>query len=145
MPERIQLRRTKGWRKPEGAVVVARPSRWGNPHVISRVPTLDGRGHYWQIVTDPERELHMIRLTEVEARECAVETFSRTLRYRGLDLEPLRGRDLACWCPLDQPCHADVLIEIANTEREPAEPRDIEAPSHSGRTDAASSPRDANE
>lgn len=26
----------------------------------------------------------------------------------------LRGRDLACWCPLDQPCHADVLLELAN-------------------------------
>ena len=26
----------------------------------------------------------------------------------------LRGRDLCCWCPLDQPCHADVLLEIAN-------------------------------
>lgn len=28
----------------------------------------------------------------------------------------LAGRDLACWCPLDQPCHADVLLEIANTD-----------------------------
>ncbi len=26
----------------------------------------------------------------------------------------LRGKDLACWCPLDGPCHADVLLEIAN-------------------------------
>lgn len=26
----------------------------------------------------------------------------------------LAGFDLACWCPLDQPCHADVLLEIAN-------------------------------
>jgi hypothetical protein len=33
MPERIQLRRSEGWRKPPGAVVVARPSRWGNPFV----------------------------------------------------------------------------------------------------------------
>jgi hypothetical protein len=29
-------------------------------------------------------------------------------------VEPLRGRDLACWCHLDQPCHADVLLEVAN-------------------------------
>lgn len=28
--------------------------------------------------------------------------------------EPLRGKDLACWCPLDKPCHADILLEIAN-------------------------------
>ncbi len=26
----------------------------------------------------------------------------------------LAGRDLACWCPLDGPCHADVLLEVAN-------------------------------
>ncbi|EPX82062.1 hypothetical protein Salmuc_02429 [Salipiger mucosus DSM 16094] len=26
----------------------------------------------------------------------------------------LRGRDLACWCPLDRPCHADILLELAN-------------------------------
>jgi hypothetical protein len=30
-PQRIQLRRTKGWRKPQGAIVVSRPSKWGNP------------------------------------------------------------------------------------------------------------------
>ena len=28
----------------------------------------------------------------------------------------LSGRDLACWCPVDQPCHADVLLELANSE-----------------------------
>ena len=29
-------------------------------------------------------------------------------------MDELRGKNLACWCPLDQPCHADVLLEIAN-------------------------------
>ena len=29
------------------------------------------------------------------------------------DLDPLRGHDLACWCPLDQPCHADILLKLA--------------------------------
>lgn len=33
-----------------------------------------------------------------------------------VEIEALRGKDLACWCPLDQPCHADVLLEIANGE-----------------------------
>ena len=32
-------------------------------------------------------------------------------------LPQLRGRDLACWCPLDQPCHADVLLQIANAQQ----------------------------
>jgi hypothetical protein len=28
----------------------------------------------------------------------------------------LRGKNLACWCKPDQPCHADVLLELANAE-----------------------------
>lgn len=103
-PKRIQLRRTKGWRKPEGAVVVARPSRWGNPfRVGDRVPI--GRS------AEPTRFE-----TVVDAAD-AVRRYRRWLRHieRSEDLVPLlRGRDLACWCPLDQPCHADVLLEIAN-------------------------------
>lgn len=30
----------------------------------------------------------------------------------------LAGKDLMCWCPLDMPCHADVLLEIANGEEQ---------------------------
>jgi hypothetical protein len=33
-PRRIQIRRTKGWRKPEGAISVARPHKWGNPFKV---------------------------------------------------------------------------------------------------------------
>jgi hypothetical protein len=29
----------------------------------------------------------------------------------------LGGRDLACWCPPGEPCHADVLLEVANRKR----------------------------
>jgi hypothetical protein len=38
------------------------------------------------------------------------------LDAKRLDLSELRGKDLACWCPLDQPCHADVLLELAAGE-----------------------------
>lgn len=108
-PKRIQLRRTKGWRKPEGAIVVARPSRWGNPFTIAgaREAGYDG--------------------TDAELRAECVASFRQFLagRYSWSYGEPirahilshvheLRGRDLACWCPLDQPCHADVLLELAN-------------------------------
>ncbi len=85
MPHRIQLRRTKGWRKPASAIVVARPTRWGNPF-----PVINGD------------------------RVTAVERFRAWLPSSGLDLTELHGRDLCCWCPLDQPCHADVLLELAN-------------------------------
>jgi len=34
-----------------------------------------------------------------------------------VDIATLRGKNLACWCPLDHPCHADVLLELANRPR----------------------------
>lgn len=90
MPIRIQRKRTKGWRMPEGTVYVGRPSCWGNPHVISPGIT----------------------------REEAVNRYRRDVTMRcgtvGRIKDALSGKNLACWCRLDQPCHADVLIEIAN-------------------------------
>ncbi len=92
MPERVQLRRTAGWRKPSDVVVVARPSRWGNPFRIG----IDG---------DRTRCVSLYR--DALAR-CE-------LRFTVDDVRrELAGRDLACWCPLDGPCHADVLLEVAN-------------------------------
>jgi len=49
---------------------------------------------------------HFARLCEVVARDQATE-FAEWLT-------PLRGHDLACWCRLDQTCHADVLLDLAN-------------------------------
>ena len=110
MPERIQLRRTAGWRKPEGAVVVARPSKWGNPFTLAGARDAEYQG------------------TDAELRDFCVALFRRWLKFpyaewaHGADqaewitshVRFLRGRDLACWCPLDQPCHADLLLELAN-------------------------------
>jgi hypothetical protein len=86
----VRLRRTKGWRKPDGVVVVARPTRWGNPFRLREYGRAEAvaRHREW-LLADPER------IAEVR-RE-------------------LRGRDLACWCPEDGPCHADTLIEVANS------------------------------
>jgi hypothetical protein len=89
-PQRIQLRRTKGWRKPEGSVVVARPTKWGNP--VSKA-----------LVPDP---VDLVRYYEKW-----IELFPHVAQAARREL---RGHDLACWCPLNQPCHADVLLKIAN-------------------------------
>jgi|ERR1039458_9861808 hypothetical protein len=104
MPKRVQLRRVKGYRKPEWAVVVARPTVWGNPFRVGD-PHPD---HGWPM-----------------SRQEAVECYRRGICSDGLRVaggfitddvvvEALRGLDLACWCRLDQPCHADVLLEVAN-------------------------------
>lgn len=90
MPERIQLSRKKGWRKPESTVVVSRPSRWGNPYPI------DAYGR--------DAAVGMFRLYAIQV-----------LGSEKIEAD-LAGKNLACWCPLDQPCHADVLLEIANRD-----------------------------
>ena len=83
---------------PAGAIYVGRPTKWGNPYHVSK--TFDNR----QICVDYFRELMESHLGETSvSREWCLSK-----------LELLRGHDLACWCPLDQPCHADVLLELAN-------------------------------
>lgn len=101
-PVRIQLRRTRGWRKPPGAVVVSRPSKWGNPFAIS---SYKYDGHF----------------DEADARAKAIRDFEAALTLGGIlplteaDVQrELRGKTLACWCPLSKKCHADVLLEVAN-------------------------------
>ena len=93
-PVRVRLSRRRGWRKPVGAVVVARPSRWGNPFPIG-----------------PGRS----RAATVARFEAALLAADASLGYSVADVRrTLAGRDLACWCPLDEPCHADVLLRVAN-------------------------------
>jgi hypothetical protein len=91
VPERIQLRRTKGWRMPENTVSVARPSKWGNPFMIGR--------H-----ADTAREVVTMFRDWMKA----------PYQVKQPDPTELRGKNLACWCKPDQPCHADVLLELAN-------------------------------
>ena len=95
-PLRIQRKRTKGWRLPEGAVCVSRPGRWGNPYKASEMaePTHENAVKCFRVLVESEPE------TVAEIRS------------------ELKGKKLACWCPLDRPCHADVLAEVANVECE---------------------------
>jgi len=96
VPERIQLRRQKGWRKPEHAVVVSRPTRWGNPH---RAP-------------EPTPDAHRAAVAAFRA-----DLLAGRLPYDVDDVRrALAGADLACWCCAELPCHAEVLLEIANRE-----------------------------
>jgi Domain of unknown function (DUF4326) len=88
-PRRIQLRRTKGWRKPPGAVMIARPSKWGNPYPVA----VYGR--------DEAVRLYREYLLADQELLAAVRT-------------ELAGRDLACWCVPGEACHADVLLAVAN-------------------------------
>lgn len=108
MPVRIQRKRMKGWRMPAGAVYVGRPTIWGNPFVIGK---LDGG---WFLPGSDEAEGPFRRVKDAAD---AVRLYREALLAdptSGEMVQALRGHDLACWCPLDQPCHADVLLELAN-------------------------------
>lgn len=85
---RIQRSRKKGWVKPDNVVDVTRQSKWGNPYIIGK---------------DGTREQVIARYRKDVAEPLA-----------GIVKKELAGKDLMCWCKLDEPCHADVLLEIAN-------------------------------
>lgn len=121
-PHRVQLRRTKGWRMPPNTVNVARPTQWGNPYKVGgvRPPWVQqyGEGH----IATVEEAIYHYR-AYLGAMFVPVDPTSGP--FRGIYVAGLhtlrqharihlKGKNLACWCPLDQPCHADVLLELAN-------------------------------
>jgi hypothetical protein len=119
MPQRIQLSRRKGWRKPEGAIVVARPSRWGNPFSVERWGRDRAIAWFRMLASgiwDPQPLADLIDDEYEDAYLARNEWLARHHHLHPTELAraELAGHDLACWCPLDQPCHADVLLEIAN-------------------------------
>lgn len=120
MPERVQLSRRKGWRKPENTVVVSRPGKFGNPismlDVGGQYPSLDDRGVATLVVRDFEVLAKRGVLQFPNWRRFGGERGPITWNYPSVGeiRAELAGKNLACWCPLDQPCHADVLLKIAN-------------------------------
>lgn len=115
-PRRIQRRRTRGWRMPAGAVYVGRPTVWGNPYR----PAQQHNG--WWVPVDDNGVVYdgygPFRTRGAAARDCVrlfweVEVGYGLLADRA-DIGALAGRVLACWCPLDQLCQADVLLRMAN-------------------------------
>jgi hypothetical protein len=101
---RVQRKRTKGWRMPPNTVYVGRPSKWGNPYAVGK---LSDDAKYpvtaAQAVAFYDRWLHTPG-TQGGAGA----------RYRLQAMVELHGKNLCCWCPPNQPCHADVLLEIAS-------------------------------
>lgn len=120
-PTRIQLSRRKGFdlqahsRAVNGlpAVVVARPSRWGNP--ITKRDFDDVQDILFASGAKP--------LSGTWQRY-AVKWFDAWIggETLGMGTPPsvesitadLSGKNLACWCRPGQPCHADVLLVLAN-------------------------------
>lgn len=84
--DRIQRRRTKGWRMPENTVYVGRGSKYGNPFPVPQY--------------DLDESLFLYR-----------RYLEKGIKNGTIDLKPLIGKDLCCWCRLNSPCHADIILE----------------------------------
>ena len=90
-PHRVQFRRTKGWQKPANTVVVCRPSKFGNPYPVEKYGREKAIAMYEEWIQGPEGEPLL-----QEARQT------------------LLGKNLGCYCSLDERCHADVLLHLVN-------------------------------
>ena len=95
-PRRVQLRRLKGWKMPANTLKVDRSTAWGNPFKVSA--TLDAAA-----------SVAAFRAYVLADNEAAA---ALRLAIRA----HLAGKNLACWCKLDGPCHADVLLAVANRD-----------------------------
>ena len=110
-PRGVQMTRKRRWRHQHpDAVIVDRSTPWGNPFKVGKpipAPFTGYKGH--SVVVDAA---------------LAVELFELYVRMSPGYIERVRaelaGRDLADWCPLDQPCHRDVLLAIANEPEVPS-------------------------
>lgn len=143
MPVRVQRKRTKGWRMPEGAIYVGRGSKWGNPFRLNdrsglaREPAIENPDKPWEYegrisAAGTRHDFHHPggTVTIVHVRYMTLDEILLCYRAyvtggewpcdwkRHSLVEEIRaelaGKDLACWCPLSSPCHADVLLELAN-------------------------------
>lgn len=107
MPERIQRRRSLGYRMPKGAVYVGRSTRWGNPFVVGA------------LLSDCLRDAPRAQII-VDAKQATdlYDLHTGPMGNYELDVDEVRcllgGKDLACWCPIGQPCHGDILLAVAN-------------------------------
>lgn len=109
-PVRIQRKRAKGWKMPANTVCVCRPGPFGNPFTAKAAEEAGYRDGNAMAVYAFREWLN------------GNKDFQRAEIDPGLDfikanVGNLQGQNLACWCPLDQPCHADVLLELANSAR----------------------------
>jgi protein gp37 len=112
-PRRVQLKRTKGWRMPPNTVKVDRTSRWGNPFEIGKTSPGEGK-----LGSCTPKELLGV---PVRDRAHAVQLFREWIHSPSEVAETWRtaahtlcGKNLACWCSLDGPCHAEILLRLVN-------------------------------
>ena len=115
-PQRIQRKRTKGWKMPPNTVSVARPGKFGNPFTVEECMSqmlISDRDKAQQICVSMFRDW----ILDIDGAGMMNTQDLDQWQYVRDSLHTLKGKNLACFCRLDQPCHADVLLELANAEK----------------------------
>lgn len=108
---------------PPNTVSVTRPGRWGNPFPVDHEGVA---AHAMSMGLSPDDEkdrttasldlFKMWIVGEGKINELVWALLPKVKRAPPLRIiqRDLAGKDLACFCALDHPCHADVLLKIAN-------------------------------
>lgn len=121
-PKRIQRKRAKGWRMPPNTVSVTRPGKWGNPFIVGEYASEIGLPKafvgglpcgfpYWTS-SRPRPGLTLI----TDSADAVRRYRDYLTKWPKRSIVELRGKNLACYCAPGDPCHADVLLEIANAD-----------------------------
>lgn len=98
-PIRVQRKRTKGFKMPENTVYVGRPSKWGNP---------------FKVKMDKGEKPRNPNLPILIALSAYKKYIQEQVKGGNLNIKELKGKNLACWCKIGKPCHADILLKLAN-------------------------------
>lgn len=106
-PQRIRLSRARGWRMPANTVKVDRTTKFGNPFIV-------GEGGLGRAECVKYFQLLCLGKMCISISHACCDRQKKFIKHAKAHLGDLRGKNLACWCPLGQPCHADVLLDIAN-------------------------------
>lgn len=120
--KRIQRKRTKGWRIPENTIYVGRPSKWGNPIKLEgdcifidagyRRKIFDRWVYYRLGFIDDVLHIYELILQGTPFVNKDLQYWSD--KFKENNIIELKGKNLACFCPLNKPCHADILLKYAN-------------------------------
>lgn len=134
-PARVQRKRSKGWRMPPNTVSVTRPGEFGNPFIVSKAhDRTAGTVEWWVEVSGGS--MIWRHQTKEEAVAASVKAFAAWVelpqqrRLRDRATLALRGKNVACFCGLDSPCHGDVWLRMANA---PAAAQEAKTPAAQGR------------
>ena len=117
-PQRIQRRRTRGWKVPPNTVSVSRPGMFANKFAVE----FHKRWKVW-LVLNPGRERMGMFALEADAHKFAVDLYQDAMSPDDIDWAKrvLQGSNLMCWCPpppdgiADRDwCHGGRLLELVN-------------------------------